>query len=71
MPARHALRCMPACHGLRCMLHLPAWPSQLPNRGVQVMPLAQLHTWCLFHGRRVPSALPSRNAASGTPDAQR
>jgi hypothetical protein len=53
------------------MLHLLAWPSQQPNRGVQVMPLARLGTWRIFYGHLVPPAVPSRNAASGTPDAKR
>jgi len=41
------------------------------QHGVQVMPLARLQTWRVFHTRCVPSAVPSIKAASGTPDAQR
>ena len=41
------------------------------QHGVQVMPLARIQTWRVFHTWCVPSAVPSIKAASGTPDAQR
>jgi len=41
------------------------------QHGVQVMPLARLQTWRVFHVRSVPSAVAFKHVASGTPDAQR
>jgi len=42
-----------------------------PNIGVQVMPLARPVTRGVDHARRVPSVVAFKEAASGTPDAQR